>query len=93
MWTSRLTGKYSYKDRCQKYDSLKLKIGASSNEDEKLDLLEIHDSHLNSAKQARKSLSDDIQKANDKPSEYDECTFDLQKALSYPKTFCFCSLL
>ncbi|XP_054734742.1 uncharacterized protein LOC129242214 [Anastrepha obliqua] len=70
---------------CQKCDSLKLKIEASSNEDEKLHLMEIRDSHLISAEQARKSLTDDIQKAKDNPSEYYAFTFDLQKALAYPK--------
>ena len=47
--------------------------------------MEIHDSHLNSADQARKSSTDDIQKAKDNPSEYNEFTLDLQKSLSYPK--------
>ena len=73
------------KDTCQKCDLLKLKIEASSNEDEKLHLMEIHNSHLNSAEQARKILSDDIQRAKDNPSEYYGFTFDLQKALPYPK--------
>ena len=47
--------------------------------------MEIHDSHLNSAEQARKSLTDDIQKVKDNPSECYGFTFDLQKAVSYPK--------
>uniref|UniRef100_A0A1B0BZH4 Uncharacterized protein n=1 Tax=Glossina palpalis gambiensis TaxID=67801 RepID=A0A1B0BZH4_9MUSC len=73
------------KDTCQECDSLKQNIEASSNEDEKLHLMEIHDSHLNSAEQASKSLTDDIRKAKDNPSEYYGFTFDLKKALSYPK--------
>ncbi|KAI9575063.1 hypothetical protein GQX74_015516 [Glossina fuscipes] len=73
------------KDTCQECDSLKQKIEASSNEDERLHLMEIHDSNLNSAEQARKSLTDDIQEAKDNPSEYYGFTFDLQKALSYQK--------
>ena len=47
--------------------------------------MEIHNSHLNSTEQARKILSDDIQRAKDNPSEYYGFTFDLQKALAYPK--------
>ena len=73
------------KDMCQKCHSVKQKIEASSNEDEKLHLMEIHDSHLNSAEQARKSSTDHIQKAKDSPSEYYVFTFDRQQALSYPK--------
>ena len=44
-----------------------------------------HDSHLNSAEETRKSLTDDIQNTKDIPSEYYGFTFDLQKALSYSK--------
>ena len=44
-----------------------------------------HDSHLNSAEETRKSLTDDIQNTKDIPSEYYGFTFDLQKALSYTK--------
>ena len=73
------------KDTCQKCDSLKLKIDASSNEDEKLQLMQIHDSHLKSAEKARQSLKDDNEKAKDNPSEYYGFTFDLQKPLPYPK--------
>ena len=71
------------KDMCQKCHSVKQKIEASSNEDEKLHLMEIHDSHLNSAEQDNKSLTDDIQKYN--PSEYYGFIFDLRKALSHAK--------
>ncbi|EZA54507.1 hypothetical protein X777_05486 [Ooceraea biroi] len=73
------------KDTCQKCDLLKVKIEASSNEEEKLHFRQQHDLHLKSAEQARKCLKDDQKKAVENPEEYYAFSFDLQKALPYLK--------
>jgi hypothetical protein len=69
---------------CQKCDMLNLKIKASTNNEEKTDLKQ-HDIHLRDDELARRSLQEDQERASRNPDEYFAFTFDLQKALPYPK--------
>ena len=73
------------KDTCQKCDLLKGKIEACNNEEEKLHLKESHDVHLQNAERARNCLAEDQRKAKENSREYYGFSFDLQKALPYPK--------
>jgi hypothetical protein len=61
---------------------LNLKIKSSTNNEEKTDLKQ-HDIHLRDAELARRSLQEDQEKASRNPDG--NFSFDLQKALSYPK--------
>ncbi|XP_046820766.1 uncharacterized protein LOC124425043 [Vespa crabro] len=73
------------KDMCQKCDLLKGKLEASSNEEENLHLRQSHDLHLQNVKRARNCLIEDQKKSKENPREYYGISFDLQKALPYPK--------
>lgn len=71
------------KDTCSRCDELQLKIVAETNDPERRGKFELEKKlHLAKALQARQSLK------NDKAAASDACyvaTFDLQKALPYPK--------
>lgn len=73
------------KDTCQKCDLLNIKIKASNNEEEKNKLTEEHDVHLRLAESARNSLKQAQEQVSRNSDYYFAFSFDLQKALPYPK--------
>lgn len=74
-----------HKDTCQKCDYLYFKIKATTDANEKSSLLEEHNIHLEKAELARKALKEDQNLASMNPDKYFAFSFDLQKALPYPK--------
>lgn len=70
------------KDTCRLCDELHLKIRAETNEEKKKELEVQKNLHLARAKQARVVLKSDQERADD---TFYVCTFDLQKALPFPK--------
>lgn len=92
-WTYRKIFKNEYnlhfhqpqKDTCQKCDQLNIKIKASCNTEEKENLTEEHNIHLRCAELARKSLKEDKDLARNNPNVYFAFSFDLEKALPFPK--------
>ncbi|KAI4482024.1 hypothetical protein M0804_009043 [Polistes exclamans] len=73
------------KDTCAKCDILNMKIKTTTDDDEKIILVERHDVHLQNAELSRKALQEDKILASENPDEYFAFTFDLEKALPYPK--------
>ena len=62
-----------------------MKIQTTNSEEEKATLVQRHDVHLKNAKLARKALQEDKILATENPERYFAFSFDLQKALPYPK--------
>ncbi|XP_072763725.1 uncharacterized protein [Anoplolepis gracilipes] len=73
------------KDTCAKCDFLNMKIKTTTDDEEKTILVERHDVHLQNAELARKALQEDKILASENPDTYFAFSFDLQKALPYPK--------
>lgn len=73
------------KDTCQKCDFFKSKVNATTNEEEKCLITQDHDLHLEKAEKARNCLKSDQDLIGSDPDCYFGFTFDLQKALPYPK--------
>lgn len=73
------------KDTCAKCDFLNMKIKTITDDEEKMLLVERHDVHLQNAELSRKALQEDKILASENPDKYFAFTFDLQKALPYPK--------
>lgn len=68
-----------------KFDLLNIKIKASNNDEEKTNLINEHDAHLRQAELTRESLRKDQNLALHNPDHYFSFSFDLLKALPYPK--------
>ena len=62
-----------------------MKIQTTNSDEEKATLVQRHDIHLKNAELARKALQEDKILATENPERYFTFSFDLQKALSYPK--------
>lgn len=75
----------SQRDTCQKCDFLNLKKKTSCNNAEIASITEEHDVHLKNAESARKCMQEDKILASQNPDRYFAFSFDLQKALPYPK--------
>lgn len=73
------------KDTCQKCDLLNLQIQSATTEKERAKLQETRDLHLQKAELARNTLKDDQKTAMEDPDHFFAFSFDLQKALPYPK--------
>lgn len=73
------------KDTCAKCDFLNMKIMTTTDDEEKTILVQRHDVHLQDAELARKALQEDKILASKNPDKYFAFSFDLQKALPYPK--------
>nr|XP_012148112.1 PREDICTED: uncharacterized protein LOC105663491 [Megachile rotundata] len=73
------------KDTCAKCDFLNMKIKTTTDDEEKTILVQKHDVHLQDAELARKALQEDKILASKNPDKYFAFSFDLQKALPYPK--------
>lgn len=71
------------KDTCSNCDKLFQKISAETDEKKTADLKAERELHLRWAEQARAELKNDAAEAS-QDKKYD-CTFDLQKALPFPK--------
>jgi len=69
----------------EKCDLLNIKIKASNDDEEKNKLTEEHDVHLRLAESARNSLKQDQEQVSRNSDYYFAFSFDLQKALPYPK--------
>lgn len=72
------------KDTCAKCDKLTIKLSVAANEEEKASLSRDHELHLRKAEKARKALKDDTEHARESDGVM-VVTFDLQKALAFPK--------
>lgn len=70
-------------DTCAKCDSLKIKIDATDDEEEKTALIKQKDDHLLEAEKTRNCLKEDGNKAKSN-SHYYTITFDFEKALRFP---------
>ena len=92
-WTCRKIFKRDFKlyfhqprkDTCERCDFFNMKIQTTNSDEEKATLVQRHDIHLKNAELARKALQEDKILATENPERYFTFSFDLQKALSYPK--------
>lgn len=73
------------KDTCSFCDKMHLKIQVSSNDEEKARLVAEKELHLRKAEAARLAMSNDTQRSKAAESKKLVFTFDLQKALAFPK--------
>jgi len=64
---------------------LDMKIQTTTDDEEKTTLVQSHDVHLKNAELARKTLQEDKILTSKNPDKYFAFSFDLQKALPYPK--------
>ena len=73
------------KDTCERCDFFNMKIQATNSDEEKATLVQRHEVHLKNAELARKALQEDKILATENPERHFAFSFDLQKALTYPK--------
>uniref|UniRef100_A0A6P7GRT0 Uncharacterized protein LOC114345931 n=1 Tax=Diabrotica virgifera virgifera TaxID=50390 RepID=A0A6P7GRT0_DIAVI len=72
------------KDTCGKCDVFKTKLNVLQNEQEKQHLKAMHELHLRKAEAARSAKDEDAKQSKDDPNYY-AFTFDLEKALPFPR--------
>lgn len=73
------------KDTCRICDGFKQKISLEADDEEKKKLEQKHSDHLQNAESARQSLRNDREKSKTSADIMYTATFDLQKALPFPR--------
>ena len=76
--------KHPHKDTCKKCDLYKIKIDSENDPEKKREIEIEHEDHLRKAEAARNALKDLREKCKENSNVYG-LSFDLQKALPFPK--------